>query len=307
MTTRISSFAQYQLTQSQMAQTQQRLQDLQVQLSSGMKAQRYSGLSPDASQLINLESTLQRTDQYTSGNNTVNLRLQTMETSVSSAFDTASSLKTLLVNALNGTNAGDLALNQTAQNMMDQLQQTLNAKIGDRYLFSGTATDTPPVDFSDPSFTAPPGVYPSSADTSYYQGDSTKLSSRIADNYDLTWGVTANEPGFEELSRALHLTATASTSPTDTNRLQDALSVVNQAISDLPDIRSRIGSAQKSIDDANTQHTDVTTYLNQSISDIKAVDIPSAMTQLSSEQTLLEASYSTVSRLSQLNLASFLH
>lgn len=240
-------------------------------------------------------------------NNTLALRSQTMELSVAKTFDVASELKTLLVNAVNGSNASDLPLSLTATNMMDEVSRVLNVKLGDRYLFSGTATNTQPVDFNDADFTAPPSTYPSNADTSYFQGDSTRLSARVADDFDVAWGATADEEGFEQLIRALHLTATATTSPTpDRNRLEEALSVVNQAIDNIPEIRSRIAASQKSIERANTSHTDINLYVDQTITEIKAVDIPMTMTRLANDQTLLEASYATIARLSQLTLANFL-
>ena len=100
---------------------------------------------------------------------------------------------------------------------------------------------------------------------------------------------------------------TASTSPTiDRDRLQEALVVVNQAIDNLPVIRSRIGSAQRAIEQANDSLQDMSLYLDESITDLKAVDIPLAVTKLTNDQVILEASYMTVSRLSTLNLANFL-
>lgn len=305
--TRIATLAQHNLMQSQIAQTQGKIQELQIQTSSGQKAQRYSGIASDSLRLLNLENDRARIDQYVNGNGTVNLRLQAMETSVSETFDLATQLKTLLVNAISGDNASILSLNATATDMMNEAERDLNVKIGDRYLFSGTATGTAPVDISDPAFTAPPTSYPSNADTSYYQGNGTRLTTRVADNFDLTWGVTADEPGFEQLMRALHLVATSdNSSAPDTNRLQEALNVVNQAIANIPTIRSRIGSAQKSIDQVNTSHQDSKLYMDQTISDIKGVDIPLAVTQLTNDQNILEASYMTVSRLSSLTLANFL-
>ena len=305
--TRIATLSHHNLIQSQILLAQQRVQNLQIQLSSGHKARRYSSIASDSAKLVNLESSRARTDQYVKGNNTTTLRLQTMEQSVAEAFDIASALKTLLVNAINAENAAELPLNLSAQDMMNELSRVLNAKLGDRYLFSGTATGTAPVDFTDPAFNSPPTVYPSSADTSYFQGNNTKLTAQAADDYDIAWGVTADEAGFEQLIRALHLTATASTSPTiDKLRLQEALVVVNQAIDNIPVIRSRIGSAQLSIELAKESHLDISLYIDESITDIKAVDIPLALTKLTNDQVILEASYITVSRLSTLNLVNFL-
>lgn len=305
--TRIATLSHHNLIQSQILLAQQRVQNLQIQLSSGYKARRYSSIASDSAKLVNLESSRARTDQYVKGNNTTTLRLQTMEQSVAQAFDIASALKTLLVNAINAENAAELPLNLSAQDMMNELSRALNAKLGDRYLFSGTATATAPVDFTDPTFNSPPTVYPSNADTSYFQGNNTKLTAQAADDYDITWGVTADEAGFEQLIRALHLTATASTSPTiEKLRLQEALVVVNQAIDNIPVIRSRIGSAQLSIELANESHLDISLYIDESITSLKAVDIPLTVTKLANDQVILEASYMTVVRLASMNLVNFM-
>lgn len=306
--TRVTDLSQNQLIQSYIADTQARIQSTQIQVSTGQAAQRYAGIASQSNTLVNLESTDSRAKQYVSNNTQITARLNTMDTAVSQLSDIASQLSTLLVNATNGNNASQLALSQQATGLLNQAAGLLNTKFGDSYLFSGTATDTAPVDLNAAGYAAPGNSYPSSADTGYYQGNSTKLVARAADNFDVTYGVTADQPGFEELFRSLQMTATATTSPTvDTARLNEALSVVKQAIADIPTIRSTIGASGNAISAASDEHTTMTTYLEQNITDIKSVDVPSALTKLSSDQTVLEAAYMTTVRLSGLSLVSYMH
>lgn len=306
--TRVTDLSQNQLIQSYIADTQARIQSTQIQVSTGQAAQRYAGIASQSNTLVNLESTDSRAKQYVSNNTQITARLNTMDTAVSQLSDIASQLSTLLVNATNGNNASQLALSQQATGLLNQAAGLLNTKFGDSYLFSGTATDTAPVDLNAAGYSAPGNSYPSSADTGYYQGNSTKLVARAADNFDVTYGVTADQPGFEELFRSLQMTATATTSPTvDTARLNEALSVVKQAIADIPTIRSTIGASGNAISAASDEHTTMTTYLEQNITDIKSVDVPSALTKLSSDQTVLEAAYMTTVRLSGLSLVSYMH
>jgi flagellar hook-associated protein 3 FlgL len=306
--TRVADLGQSQLIRSYIADTQARLQATQIQVSTGQKAQRYAGLADDAGTLVNLESADARIQQYLANNKIVTARLNAMDTTLSQLTDIASKLKTLLVNANSGANASQMGLSQQASNLLSQAAGLLNAKFGNAYLFGGTRTDVPPVDLSAAGYSAPGATYPSNPDTGYYQGDSTKLVARAGDSFDVTYGVTANQGGFEELIRSLQLTATATVSPTiDTARLNDALATVNNAIQDLPTIRAGIGAASNAIDQANTEHTTLSTYLEQNITDLKAVDVPAALTQLSSDQTLLQAAYTTVVKLSGLSLASYMH
>jgi|LNFM01.1.fsa_nt_gb flagellar hook-associated protein 3 FlgL len=302
--TRVSDIGTYGQTLSNLRNTQNRIDTLTVQASTGYVSTRYSGVAANSRQLISLESNLSRMSQYKTNNQSVQLRLQTMEQSTTKLVEVATNLKTFLTNALNNENAGDMALTETTDNMLAEASRQLNAKIGDRYLFAGTRIDTAPVDLT--SYTTPPTTTPSTADTSYYTGDSTRLTTQAAENYDVSYGATADEPGFEKLMRALKLTNTVTMDPLDRARLNDALDLVNQAIQEIPDITSRIASAQTVLDKVTTDNDDLKVYLNQSVTDITGIDVTEVMTRLTQDQTLLQASYMTISSLSKLNLASYL-
>ncbi len=302
--TRVSDIGTYGQTLSNLRNTQNRIDTLTVQAGTGYVSTRYSGVAANSRQLISLESNLSRMSQYKTNNQSVQLRLQTMEQSTTKLVEVATNLKTFLTNALNNENASDMALTETTDNMLAEASRQLNAKIGDRYLFAGTRIDTAPVDLA--SYTTPPTTTPSTADTSYYTGDSTRLTTQAAENYDVSYGATADEPGFEKLMRALKLTNTVTMDPLDRDRLNDALDLVNQAIQEIPDITSRIASAQTVLDKVTTDNDDLKVYLNQSVTDITGIDVTEVMTRLTQDQTLLEASYMTISSLSKLNLASYL-
>lgn len=305
--TRISTLNQHNLILTRIFETQSRMQMAQFQISTGKKSNRYSGIAVDAQRLVNLESTRARAEQYISNNRIITLRLDAMELSTAKTFEAASKLKTLLVNALNSSNAADFSINLEAQNLLDEISKQLNIKIGDRYLFGGAVTNIAPVDLNASGFNAVPPVYPSWADSGYYQGDNTKHVARVADEFDVTYGITADEVGFEQVIRALRMTADASTNPTiDKIRFQEALKVVNTAIDNIPTIRSRIGAALKAVDAANLGHNDMELFMEKTISDIENVNIPETVAQLANNQILLEASFITIGRLAQLNLANFL-
>ncbi|MGB8274241.1 MAG: flagellin [Alphaproteobacteria bacterium] len=305
--TRVSDFAQHQLTLFYIQNTQNRLFDTQNQISTGYVAERYSGIGADSSRLVNLKSASNRIDQYLKNIQTVDQRLAQMETDTSTLFQVASKLQVLLVNGLNAETSSDLALNQQAQDLLNQVSGLLNDSLDGRHLFSGTATDTAPVDLNAAGFASPPTVYPGTADTGYYQGNSTKFGVQVDDNLSVTYGVTANEGGFEELIRALRLTTTANVGPPqDRARLEEALRVVKQAITDIPDITSRIGSARKALESMQAKHNEFTQFSDEAIGNIENVDVAQAITKLSEDQTTLQASYQVVSRLQGLSLADYL-
>ena len=305
--TRVSDLAQFTISQFYLQNTQKRLFDAQVQIATGKVGTRYVDVGADASRLVNLEGTKARVDQYQKNIAIVEQRLQVMESNTSAIFELASTLRTLLVNGLNAEQSSDLALTQAAQDLLNQVVGLLNERMDGRYLFAGTATDTPPVNLNAPGFNDPPSVYPTSADTGYYQGTSTRLAVRVDDEFDVTYGVTADEAGFEQIIRALRLTTTADVGPPqDRNRLEEALRVVNQALDNLPVIVSRIGEARRTLEQMAAKHQNFLLFTEEAISEIENVDVAEAMTRLNQDQVTLEASYMVVARLAGLSLAQFL-
>ena len=306
MVDRVSSAAQHELIMSNIRTLQSRVNTSMIQASSGKVAAQYSGIAPDAKRLVGLEATHAQLTQYTANNLIVDQRLQSMETNTGQILDIASQLKSLLVQAGSTGNAQNMGLDINAQTLLDQVGALLNVQLDGRYLFAGSATDTAPVDLT--ALAAPPATYPSTADTSYYQGDSVTLSTKAGPELDINYGIRADEGGFEKLIRALKLVSTAVLSPNpDTTRLNEALDVVNQAIQDIPRITARIGAARAGLDTANAAHDEALLYAEQNISDISNVDVTEAITRLSADQTNLQASYATIAQLSNLSLLDFLN
>ncbi|HLI13189.1 MAG TPA: flagellin [Alphaproteobacteria bacterium] len=306
--TRVTDLAQTALTQLQIQQTQSQISDLQSQLSSGHVAQTYDGLAPQAQPLINLQNDNTKITQYNSSISTALQQMSTAQTSISSLISLASNFETTLVNALNGTNASNMALNQTAQSNLQQVAGLLNVQFNGQYVFSGTATNTAPVNLSAPGFTPPGSTYPSTPNTAYYQGTSAQPTVQADDNVSVAYGVTAASPGFEELIRSLNLAATTVTTPgaIDTKRLQEALNVIKQAISDMTTTQSSLGVSQGVLNAVSSSHAQLLTQLQSNISDIQNVDVAQASTNLSALEITLQSSYAVTARLSQLSIVQYL-
>jgi flagellin-like hook-associated protein FlgL len=146
------------------------------------------------------------------------------------------------------------------------------------------------------------------ANPGFYEGDSASLSARIDPNATVDYGVTANEPGFEKLFRALYEVRNAKVSAGGIDRatLESALGLTIDAIREIPEIRSRIGSDRLALEQMKSRHQDFIVYTNEAVSQIEAIDVAAAVSRLSTDQTQLEASYMLTARLSQLTLANFL-
>jgi flagellar hook-associated protein 3 FlgL len=304
---RVSSFSQHNLLMSQTQNLQARIADTNISISTGRSAQRYSGIATEAKQLLSLQASKSQLTQFDKNIDLVGGRLQAMETSVSNLVKIASDFRTRLLQGLNLNNASEMGIDVEAQNLLEQVASELNVQFDGRYLFGGSRTDVAPVDLNDPTFLTPPGTYPSTADTTYYQGDGKTLSARIGSDQTSDYGVNADASGFEKLIRALHLVATATVSPTpDSARLSDALDVITQSISEISIIQSGIGVSRSELDGATKTHQDTLTYIDQMTTNISDTDVAGAITQLSNDQATLQASFAAIAQIGQTSLLNYL-
>lgn len=300
--TRVADLAFQQFTNASMAQLQQRMAKTNIQITTGKNAQMFKDIAGDTQRLLSLETQHARTSQYLKNAELVNGRLDVMETNASQLMDIASSFRTKLSQAVSNENGGTTNIDEEARVMLDQVASLLNVTHNGRYLFSGSRTDTAPVDLTDPDFTVP--TVPSAADTDYYQGDDTTLSVQADVANSIDYGVTADNPAFEKLIRSLHLAATGTSD--DFPRLEEALSVVGEAIEEIPSVVTRIGNAQQSLDSAIKAHDDALLYTEEAIGKIENVDLTKAITQVSQDQSTLEASFAVLAQVSRVSLLDFL-
>jgi flagellar hook-associated protein 3 FlgL len=121
------------------------LDDLQAQLASGKVSTTYAGQGTDRAFALGLRAQISNIDSYadtgtnvTTRINVANLSLQGLS-SIGSSVKSASTSSTMVLN-----NSGQTSGQITAQAAFANAISFLNTQSGDRYLFSGRATDTAP-------------------------------------------------------------------------------------------------------------------------------------------------------------------
>ena len=147
-----------------------------------------------------------------------------------------------------------------------------------------------------------------SSNPSYYRGAKDTLSVRIADDMTVDYGITADDPAFEKLIRALYTVKNATVTPGNIDRatLETALGLAVESIGELPVVVSEIGTSRLTFQNFKNKHEDFQVFTQETVSQIENVDVAEAVARLSSEQLLLEASYTLIAQLRQLSLANFL-
>jgi len=142
--------AQSALIMQQLMQMRSQFDDLQRQLSTGQKSSTYSGLGINRGVTVSLNAQLSAISGFDNTIDNVNARVDLMNTALGNMIDLTSTVKSAMVKANGVSNGSGAAVaQQTGQSSLDQLLALLNAQAGDRYLFSGRATDKPAVETLD--------------------------------------------------------------------------------------------------------------------------------------------------------------
>lgn len=282
--------------------TQSTMANQQIQQASGLVSADFGGLGSATQQVLNLQVSATRSQSYIDAATLTNSKIQVMYSAVNSIADLATQFRALLTSATSASSTGAASVTESARNMLEQTASVLNTQYNGRYLFGGSETKTAPVDVSSTSY--PAATSPSSADSSYYQGNSQLASVRVSDSQTVSYGVSADNTAFEKLMRAMNLAA--SNSPLSTDTLNEALDLAVDAIDGLGLVQTRISNASTSIENASAYQTEYLSHVQTLGSDLTSVDVAAVTAKLATYQAQLTASYSAIAKVQSLNLASYL-
>lgn len=146
---RISTQAANTVLLGRIFKTQQTVFQREIQTTSEKKSQDYQGIARDSRRLVNVETTRTQLQRYVSNNEQVDVRLQITENVVESFRTTVVEFRRQLRTYAAGekTDKERVDFIQTrAHESLKNIQSLLNTDIDGRYLFSGSRTDTEPVD-----------------------------------------------------------------------------------------------------------------------------------------------------------------
>ena len=300
--TSISTYSLNTILVDSAKQTQSTLATALIQQSSGLAAETYGGLGDQAGRVISLATEISRAQSWGDNAELAGNRVQTMYDAVGGMVDKITSLRSALSAAMSDTDSDSLTSN--AEGILADLAELMNTQSEGRYLFAGSDTDTAPVDVGDAPYTAP--ADPTVADTTYYQGDDAEASVQVSRNETIAYGVTADNTAFEQALRAARIAATATTDPVDTTTLQQAYDAATSAMDALLSVQGQLSVDANRLDSAQQTQTNFISYAQDTVDNIKNVDVSVVAAQVSQRQTLLDASYSAIAKVQSMNLAKYL-
>ena len=134
-----------------LTQDAQRMQTAQVQMSTGKVLNQPSDNPLAVSQDMAINATLSQINSYQASTTAGLTWLQNSSSAVQSMVTQLQGIQGLVIQGLNGTAnspSGNAALSQTAKQLAQSVNQALDSQQGNRYLFGGTATATPPSSYA---------------------------------------------------------------------------------------------------------------------------------------------------------------
>lgn len=297
----VSSLSYHKKMLKDIGKSQSELIDVQRQISSGNKSDNFAGYSGQIKELTSLKAKISHTERYIEDNNVIENRINSTATSIGSIIGAMDELQDLMVLRRKGAVGETLGFKQQAESLLKTITYELNSNVGGRYLFAGAKTDTPPIS-DDPLATFDVNE-PENA--GYYQGDEIDISASIDDNMEMEYNVRADNEAFQKMFKAVAVSLEADQTSND-EMLGEALELINDSMDGLIKMKSSVEINLVTIREVNSQHEQRAIYWQQYADNIEKADILEAATKSKMFETVLQATFQTFSRISNLTLNNYL-
>ena len=308
---RISTTAQTAFLLSQIQNAGNALDKVQEQIASGKNATTYAGFGDQAQVLTATIAANARNDAYTSATKLAVTQTDLQDTQLTSLSSLVTSLKKAVSDAV-ANNDGTTLMSQ-AQSIFDQASAILNSKDanGD-YIYSGGKTDVPPITVGSLS-----GLTPLASVSGAFANGNLQKSVQVADGVTVSYGLTASDVAtglmqalkdiadFDAGAGGNFNTATSLTAAQNTF-LTNAIGQVTNVYTDLNATTAANGYVSNRLTDAQGQQSSMNTLYKGFVSDIQDTNMAQAATQLSLNQTQLQAALQVTAGLHQLSLLNYL-
>jgi flagellar hook-associated protein 3 FlgL len=308
---RIATASQTAFFLSQIENAGAALDKTQEQIATTKNATTYAGFGDKTQVLTATISANARNTAYTNATKFAVTQTDLQDTQLTSLSSLAASLKKAVGDAVANNDASTLMTQ--AQSIFDQANAILNSKDanGD-YIYSGGKTDVAPVTVGSlAALQALPSV-----SGAFANGD-LKKSVQVGDGVSVTYGINASDVATG-LMKALkdiadfdaggsgNFNAATSLTAAQTTFLTGAITQVTTVGTDLNATTAANGYVSNRLTDAQTQQASMDTLYKSFVSNIQDTNMADAATQLSLNQTQLQAALQVTAGLHQLTLLNYL-
>jgi flagellar hook-associated protein 3 FlgL len=274
------------------------------ELSSGKKLLEPSDDPYGASRVISLDSQLEGLESYETSVKDGISWSQASSGALDSIDEVVQRVRELLIQSSNGTfNEGDLhSVATEVTQLTEAVKQDANTQYAGQYVFSGTATTTPPYKAgAEDAFQG----NTESVLRSIGPGTTVSISSNLSGV--LGSGPEAGDGGLLDTLRTItqHLTEATPASKEDLNTSD--LKNLDANLEALTQLQAQTGSTTDQLDTATTRIESLQGALTQSLSNTQSANIAQVSIAYSSEQAAYEAALRAGANIIQESLLNFLH
>jgi len=307
---RVSTAQQSAFFLSQINQAGAKLDQTNRQIASGVVADTYAGFGDQAQVLQATLSAQARNTAYTSATNLASTQVDLQDTQLTSLSDLAAQLKKAVSDAV--ANNDPTGLMAQVDGIFSQAVSILNSKDanGD-YIYAGGKTDTAPVTVSSLSdlIAAAPGSI-------FANGDNRKAV-QVADGQTVSFGVTASDAGSGLLGALKAIASfdsgtdgdfngSTNLSQAQTDFLTGQIASTGTVAAALTNVTAQNGNVYNQLQTAQTQQGATDTLYKGFVDKIQNTNMAQAATQLSLNQTALQAALQVTATLNQLSLLNYM-
>lgn len=287
---------------SAIARAQEKLAISQTQLTTTKKAPDFAALGTETVRNLSAHSLLARQEAQSAVSKRVGTTLSLYQGQIEGVQDSVEGLKQQITTTIGtGQSSG---LQEAVNAAFSQLRAALNASEGGTPLFGGSQTNRPPF---IPSTLADAATI--TADDAF-KDDDVKSTARVADGVDVTYGISASALGKKlyEAFRTLAQAGDITDKPTAAQ--MDALKVVvgqiDTGLGDLRAVNAENGRKQNQVETLAKRGDERSLLLNGVIETNEDADLGQVAVDIAQQETVLKASYSVFSQLSELSLVNFI-
>jgi flagellar hook-associated protein 3 FlgL len=342
-TTALSTLGRNTILRNDISQLQSSIGQMQHQIATGKKADRYGDLGATATLDISLRNQGEQINSFKQTISVLQVRTDMIDKTLLGIRDIALALRNQAV-GVQPVNSSRQDLINSAKDALAQITDKLQVSVDGRMLFGGTKTGAAPMVDSGTVLSAvqtgvntalgalpvPPaagtvstavqGAVASvfSTTANFYQGGAKFPATQIAPGYSVNYSVVGSDPAFQDILQGLYMIASTPlpvqtpsaagevSEPDFDATMSAAATLMGGGVDKLDVLTQQNGHYQKTLSDVSDTHDTTLTIIGTQIDNIENTDIYDTTTRLTALQTQLQATFSLVGELRSLNLIDYL-
>ena len=272
--------------------------DIMNKIASNKNFTKVSENVPDATKVLKLNDQLAQLELYQSNIQAAVNEMDLAYDALVAVTDEISAINALIVQASNATNSPESAkaIAMEIKQRVVTIQDKMNVKYLDNYVFSGTYTKEQPYTVDENGNVSYHGCSQQAGDRNLTISENTTFAynftgEEIFGKQDPTL-VDDNGVQLDFFSQMKHLDELLNADTLEYDKIREKLGVLDKATKNITQSQGLVSAKVAKLDSTKNINEDTILKLTEDKVDLEEVDITKAATDLANAQTALQASYS---------------